>query len=297
MDVFFSAVLPTTIVFLIGYVLQRIRFLDVKSISTMAIYIFLPALVFKNLYESTFDQQFMTLFLFALFLLIVLITLNKILATLFGWSKATESASMLASVFMNAGNYGAPIIYFGLGEEAFPYAIFFMVVQSLLMNSFGVYYASRGKRSIGQAVLTIFKMPATYAAIFAFLFQKGQIELSDTTYSMISLLADGSIPVMMVVLGMQLASIKGLEMNWQVVSTSVLLKMIVSPTLAFLFVHIFSVEPLLGSVMIIISAMPTAVTTTLFAVEFDAEPNLVSTITLITTIMSVVTLTVLLNLL
>lgn len=297
MDVFLNAVLPTTIVFLIGYVLQRARFLDVKSISTMAIYVFLPALVFKNLYESTFDQRFMILFLFAFLLLTALILINKIIATLFGWSKATESASMLASAFMNAGNYGAPIVYFGFGEEAFPYAIFLMVVQSLLMNSFGIYYASRGKRSIGQAVLTIFKMPATYAAIFAFLLQKSHIELSDATYSMIGLLADGSIPVMMVVLGMQLASIKGLEMNWQVVSTSVVLKMFISPLLAFLFVQLFSVEPILGSVMIIISAMPTAVTTTLFAVEFDAKPNLVSTITLITTVMSVVTLTVLLNLL
>lgn len=297
MELFFSAVLPTIIVFILGYLLQRTRFLDVKSISTMAIYIFLPALVFKNLYASTFDRRFIILFLFALCLLIVLIILNKIFAALFGWSKATESASMLASAFMNAGNYGAPIIYFGLGEEAFPYAIFFMVVQSLLMNSFGVYYASRGKRSIGQAVLTIFKMPATYAALFAFVFQKCQIELTESIYSMIGLLADGSIPVMMVVLGMQLASIKGLKMNWQVVSTSVILKMFISPFLAFLFVRIFSVDPLLGSVMIIISAMPTAVTTTLFAVEFDAEPDLVSTITLITTVMSVLTLTLLLNIL
>lgn len=297
MQVFFHVVLPTTTVFVIGYILQRLRFLDVKSISTMAIYIFLPALVFTNLYEATFNRAFAILFVFAIFLLFALIVLNMLLAKLFGWSKATESASMLSSVFMNSGNYGIPIIYFGVGEAAFPYAVFFMVIQSLLMNSFGVYYASRGTSSFLHALKKILKMPATYAMLAAFLFQVSSISIPESVYSMIDLLADGSIPVMMVVLGMQLASITGLEMNWQVVTSSVVMRMFISPILAVLFITVFPVDPMLGSVMIIVSAMPTAVTTTLFAVEFDAKPNLVSTITLITTLMSVVTLTILLNLL
>lgn len=52
---------------------------------------------------------------------------------------------------------------------------------------------------------------------------------------------------------------------------------------------------LIGTVLIIISAMPTAATTTMYAIEFDTEPELVSTITFISTVVSIVTITVLLN--
>lgn len=55
------------------------------------------------------------------------------------------------------------------------------------------------------------------------------------------------------------------------------------------------IEPVVGSVLVIAAAMPSAATTTMYAVEFDTEPDLVSSITLVTTLISIVTVTVLLN--
>src|SRR5699024_12416692 len=86
-----------------------------------------------------------------------------------------------------------------------------------------------------------------------------------------------------------------LKLNWKVVISSVTLKMIAAPIIAYIFVSIVDVDPIIGAVLIIISAMPTAATTTMYAIEFDTEPDLVSSITFISTLMSILILSILLN--
>lgn len=295
MELFFQVVLPIIAVFGAGYLLQRARILDVKSLATTSIYIFLPALVFTTLYESSFNQGFTIIIVFAFFLLFMMIVLNKLIARIFKWDQSVESGSILTTAFMNGGNYGVPVMLYSLGEAAMPYAIFFMVLQSLVMNFFGVYYASRSTSGISRAFLTIFKMPATYAAVLAFVFQSIPWEIPDSVYSTLTMVGDAAIPLMMVMLGMQLASITSLKFNWQVISSAVVIRMIISPLLAFLFIWILPVEPVIGSVILIVAAMPSAATTTMYAIEFDTEPDLVSSITLVTTLISIVSVTVLLN--
>lgn len=297
MRLFFEVVLPIIAVFGAGFLLQRIRVIDVKSVATVSIYIFLPALVFTSLYEAEYDHRFTIIIIFAFVLLFMMIISNKVLARIFKWNQSTESATILTTAFMNGGNYGLPVILFSVGDAALPYAIFIMVLQSLIMNSFGVYYASKSTSGISRAIKTIFKMPATYAAVLAFVFQEIPWEIPDAAYSTLTMVGSAAIPVMMVMLGMQLASITSLKFNWQILTSAVVVRMIISPIIAFLFILAFDVDSLIGSVLLIIAAMPSAATTTMYAIEFDTEPDLVSSITLVTTLLSIVTVTVLLNIL
>ena len=295
MGLFLSVILPIMAVFASGFILQRIRVLDVKSVSAVSLYILSPALVFVTLYEAEYDSGFLVILIYMFVLFYIMVALNKILAKVFKWERNTESASILASGFMNSGNYGLPVVLFSVGQAAVPYAIFIMVVQSLQNNFFGIYYASRSTSGMRRALENIMKMPTTYAAILAFILHYFSVGVPEAIHSTLSMVGDAAIPVMMIMLGMQLGSITGLKLNWQVVISSVTLKMIVAPVIAALFVWIVNVDPLIGTVLIIISAMPTAATTTMYAIEFDTEPELVSSITLISTLASIVTLSVLLN--
>lgn len=296
MSLFLNVIIPIMAVFASGYILQRIRLLDVKSVSAVCLYILSPALVFITLYDADFNSGFLIILIYMFVLFYIMVFLNKILAKIFKWGPNTESASILASGFMNSGNYGLPVVLFSVGNAAVPYAIFIMVVQALQNNFFGVYYASRSTSGMKYAVKNVLKMPTTYAAVLAFVFQSFSITVPESVHSTFTMVGEAAIPVMMVMLGMQLGSITGLNLNWQVVISSVTLKMVIAPLIAFLFVLTFNVDPLIGTVLIIISAMPTAATTTMYAIEFDTEPELVSSITFISTLISIVTLTILLNL-
>src|SRR5699024_7509130 len=128
-------------------------------------YILAPALIFITLYDTNFDSSFLIILVFMLLLFGIMVICNKVFRKIFKWSPQVESASILATGFMNSGNYGLPVVLFSCGPAAVPYAVFIMVIQGLMNNFFGIYYASRGRSGMRQALINVFKMPATYAAV------------------------------------------------------------------------------------------------------------------------------------
>ncbi|MDE5415554.1 MAG: AEC family transporter [Bacillaceae bacterium] len=298
MTIFVNVVLPAILIFLSGFVVQRWKKMDLKSISTLAVYILTPALVFRTFYDVQLDQQYVFITVFSLILLFVLIIINKVYAKFRKYPRDVESGLILSTAFMNAGNYGAPIILFAYGETGFAYAVSFMVLQSVIMNFFGVYYAASGQLGFRAAIKTISAMPLTYAMIIAILFNLFNIPLSANLYSAVDLVGQATIPVVMLILGMQLAELKvDKVINKERLIYGTTVRMFVSPLIAFIFVMLFPVDPLLAKVLIVLTAMPTAVTTTMYALQFNTTPKLVSSIALVTTLVSVVTISILLTIL
>ncbi|WP_442595896.1 AEC family transporter [Neobacillus sp. D3-1R] len=297
MKIFIQVVLPVLVIFASGYGLQKWKKLDIRSISTLSLYVATPAMVFRTFYETDLNIQYMNMVVFSFILLFLLIFINKIYSRLTKQSESLESGLILSTVFMNSGNYGAPIILFAYGEMGFHYSVSILVLHAIMMNFFGVYYAARGQAGIKTAIKSVLEMPPTYAVIVALLFQWFDIKLPETATSAISLVADVTIPVIMIVLGMQLAEIKLKQFKWDKIAYGVVVRLFVSPLLAAGIVYFFQMDPLLEKVLIVSAAMPSAATTTLYALQFDAEPELVSSITFITTIFSILTITPLLYIL
>ncbi|UII57722.1 AEC family transporter [Cytobacillus spongiae] len=298
MTVFIQVLLPIFGIFAAGFGVQKWRKLDVKSISTFAIYILTPALVFRTFYTATLDEQYLMITLFAFALLFILIGVNKIYAKLRCLDQSMESGLILSTAFMNAGNYGTPIILFVFGEQGFTYAVSFLVLQSMIMNFFGVYYAARGRQTIVASIQSVLKMPLTYTLLLALIMNELKIPLTRNIFSAIDLLAEAAIPVSMLILGMQLAELKvdHLSANLSHTIVAIFVRLIGSPLIAFGLVSVLPMEPLLQKVLIILTATPTAVTTTMYALQFDSRPKLVSSIALFTTLLSSLSLSILLTL-
>lgn len=159
------------------------------------------------------------------------------------------------------------------------------------MNIFGVYYAARGKASMIFAVKAIFKMPATYATVVALGLNVFSIPFPLPFFSTIDLVAEAAIPVVMLILGMQLAMIEWKAFDWEKISVGVCIRMVLSPLLAYGITLFLPIDELLRNVLVVAAAMPSAATIVMYAVRFDAKPKLVSTITLVTTLVSLVSIT------
>src|SRR5699024_7661202 len=233
------------IIFSLGYALQRFNPVDISSVATVSIYIFLPSLVFTSLYESEIGLDFAYISLFFLTLFICIIGIVKYCAYIFKWNKSIESGSILSTAFMNGGNYALPVIMFSLGEEAMPFAIFCFVVSSIFMSLFGVYFASRSKEGMLKALKTVFKMPTTYAALLAYLAQIVPLNIPETIFSMIALVGNAAIPTMMVLLGAQLSTITLKNIEWKTISLLCFILMIVYHTLAIAILWLLYIECIL----------------------------------------------------
>ncbi|MBM7634817.1 AEC family transporter [Geomicrobium sediminis] len=297
MTIFLEVVLPVLLVFSLGFVLERKSKLDIKPISTLAIYIMTPCLVFQNFYHTSIDVQIFYMLLIALILLLTLVILNKIIAYFMKIPSDRETGFVLSTAFMNAGNYGAPIILFAFGQEGFQFAVMFMVIQSILMNSFGVYFATKMKESMMYAVKMVLTMPAIWALVVAAIAKTIPLELPLALERTTSMVSEATIPTVMLILGMQLAKIPLSGFEWKGITYASIMRLFVSPLIAYGLTLLFPVDPLLANVIIVLAAMPSAANIVMFAVQFEAEPKLVSSITLVTTIISIFSITALLVLL
>ncbi|WP_088104926.1 AEC family transporter [Halalkalibacter urbisdiaboli] len=294
MTIFIQVVLPVILVFTLGFLVQKWKKVDIKPISTVAIYVMTPCLVFRTFYTSELNLQYMYMALFSFILLFSLIFINIISAKIAKLTPSTESGLILSTAFMNSGNYGAPIILFAYGEAGFAFSVSFMVLQAIIMNIFGVYYAAREHAGMGTAIRSVFLMPATYAVIIALPLNIANISVPENLLMTVDIIAEAAVPTVMIILGMQLALIRVENFQWGKVSYGVFLRLIVSPIIAFLITLIFPFDPLLAKVLIVSAAMPSAATIVMYAVQFESEPRLVSSITLITTLISIFTITLLL---
>lgn len=297
MTIFISVVLPVLLVFLAGYVVQMWRKVDIKPVSTVAIYILTPALVFQTFYQAEMNMQYVYMIVFAMALLFAIIIINKLYAWKMKYPTSIESGLILSTAFMNSGNYGAPIILFAYGQAGFAYAVSFMVLQAVIMNFFGVYYAARGISGIKTALKVLLRMPVTYAVLLAILLKLLRVEMPSTLMQPVELISQAAIPTVMLILGMQLAQIEWTTFEWGKVSYAVVVRLLLSPVIAWGLTLLMPMDPLLAKVLIVAAAMPSAATIVMYAVEFNAKPKLVSSITLITTLLSVFTITIIIMIL
>lgn len=286
-------ILPVFIIFFIGYMGQKLIGFDIKSISTAALYLMSPFLAFRTFYSNELTLDYLYIVLFSLLLTAVLLAIVWMTARSMNATRPQLSAMILGGVFMNSGNYGAPVVLFAFGAVGFDYAVVMMVFQSLLMNTIGIFFASIGgeeKATLRQSLRRVIRMPLIYAALLGVGLQLFAVTVPKTLMEGISLVADASIPTVMLVLGMQLAAIARKKVAYRYVSAVTVIRMVLSPLIAASILYFMPINDLLKAVMIVQSAMPAAANTTMFALQFGTEPDLVSFTTFITTLISIVTI-------
>jgi predicted permease len=202
----------------------------------------------------------------------------------------------MSVAFMNAGNYGLSVTQFAMGDAGLAWASAFYVASSMLANAAGVYIATVGRTSPGRAALGLFRVPALYAILLALLVRGTGLTIPAFAARPIELLAATAVPLMLLLLGMQMAR-AGLPQSRSLVALSSGLRLLVSPALAWLLLPAFSLPLLAGKVAILEAAMPSAVLNSIIAFEFDAEPGFVAGAVLVSTLLSPLTLTPILALL
>ena len=204
-------VLPAFLIFGAGFIGQKLLKLDIKSISTMSLYLMLPFLTFDTFYSNELNVEYFYMFLFTFLLAVIMMILTVLFGLFIKADKTQMSAMLLGTIFPNSGNYGAPVAMFAFGAIGFQYAVIFMVIHAFLMNTIGIFIASYGSEkttSIKDSLMRVIKMPVLYGFLFGVLFQLLHIELPSTIQEGISLVGSASIPTVMLILGMQLAEIK-----------------------------------------------------------------------------------------
>jgi len=268
---------------------------DLRVLARINLYILSPALVFHCLANSTASaRSLLTLGFGTLVLSLTLTGLAGLWAKARRYPRTRSSGFYLASVFANAGNFGLPVTMAALGSKGTEVAIAIIVVQQVLMFTLGVYLAGRSNLSILDSIKSIFKMPSVYTALLAVLHRQGFFIVGRLGLELASILTQTAIPLFLILLGAQVSS-TSISWNDRTVWAATGFRLVLAPIIALAIALLIGIDSFGTKVFMLESAMPTAVITTMLAVEYNAAPDMVSSVTLLTTLASMLTIPVLLS--
>lgn len=258
-------------------------------------YLFSPCLIFTQLAQSTLSPEtFGLIVAFSLVTTLLMAVLSWGVSKTARFNRSMESAFLLSILFINAGNYGLSVNLFAFGEEGLTRALPFFITNAFLTNSLGVYLASRGKAEMRQALANVFKMPLIYATIAGLAFNAASLSLPAPIMQPLEMAGKAAIPLMLVLLGMELSH-ASLGNDLGAIGLATFMRLVVAAGVALVMAALFRLEGVTRNACILEASMPTAVSSTILAVEFDSRPEFVTGTALISTLASIVTLTLLLR--
>ncbi len=293
LSIFANDVLPIFLVASVGFLLARYLHADVKTLSRLAFNALAPCLVFNSLVTSKISaDEFGRMVLFTVCVVLGIGLIGRLITLPLRLDRATVSAFMIVVMFSNGGNYGLSVSMFAFGRDALARATIYFVTSSILMYTVGVFLASSGRKNVREALAGVLKIPAVYGVIAAVIVMVTQTTLPAPVMRPVELLSNAALPVMMLVLGMQLERAAIPERPLLVVMATVL-TLIVTPLLALGLVQLMGLSGAARQAAVIEASMPTAVVTTILALEYEIAPAFVTGVVFVSTLLSPFTVTLL----
>lgn len=294
LSVFANNILPIILLSGSGFALAKLLHIDSRSLGRVVFYVFSPVLIFDILIKNKLDwREAAGVIVFTTALVLTMGVLTYGLGSLFKLERPVLISILITTMFANTGNYGLPLVSFAFGEKALPYASIYFITTTTLFYTLGVLIASLGHMNIKEAALGLFKIPTLYAVALAILINAWSVTIPAPVYRAVELASGGTIPLMLILLGVELSKVE-LSGNLRAMQLSVVLRLLVAPLGALLFAAFFGFTGVVRQGTVIQASMPSMVSATVLATEYKLDSKLITAIIFISTILSPLTLTPLL---
>lgn len=299
MDISVSANVVLTMFFLVtvGFVARKLNIIDEslsKRLSNLILCIAQPFLLISSLVNVEYSKQNLKEGAFIVLLSLVL----HIVAAAFGFlcsaplkDKQEKQIFQYASMFENAAFYGFPVLAAIIGPKGVFWGAFYCISFNILSWTYGLYILGKANPEIKINVKKIFINFGTIPSLIGILIYVLQIPLPKPLLSTMDYLGGLSTPISMLIIGGVLAKLpyKKLFTNIKVYWLC-LCKLIIFPAIIGAAVILFKLPEQIALFTLLMAAMPTAATTTVFAEKYDIKPEYAALGVGIATVFSVATI-------
>lgn len=297
LQIFIDNIAPIMLIAAVGYTIGRRLGIDPKPVGRILYNVLSPALVFQSISTSKITggevaQIFLVMAIF-------IVTMGGLAWLIMRWgsdNRVERASVMLGATCANNGNFGLPLISFAFGPDVFARAVVCYIAFTVFNYTSGVFIASSGRKSPRQAALNILFVPAVYAAFAGLIVNFTGFTLPPVLARSVLLFSQATVPMMLMMLGLQLAH----STAWtqiRIVSVGVGLRLLVSPVVATALVMLIGLNAPATVAVILQASMPVAVATIILASEFELDHQLSLSMIMASTLLSPVTLSILIYLL
>ena len=287
MDIYlklFEVLFPVFFIIGIGFFLgKKNPNFDTSFITTYSANFGTPALVIFALTAGGVTFQIFAEFFFYA---IVLLTSFGLVGLVFLLLMKKDYIRELPTFILpNTGNMGIPICLFAYGELGMGIAAAISSLVVMLHFTLNIFLAKRA-----FDFQTIFKSPAFYAIIITVLFLYFELPFPQFVMNTVMLLAYGMIVMILMSLGVALTQMKVFSFRDAIITSTG--RVIIGPLIGFMLIKIFNLSGVSAGVVLIQSAMPSAILCYLVASMYSPKEivdNISSTI-VVSTLMSLITI-------
>ena len=293
--IFFQIVVPILALLLLGAILQRKFHFNLKALSQLITYCFMPAAVFVNLYETSVElsvlgqvAMFITLFIGSQ------MQLSHFLAKVLGLAKPQTAIFKNSVVLINSGNYGIPVAQMIFAAQPIGVAIqvILVIFQNMTTYTYGLYNLISSTKSSKAIMKDFLKMPIIHALIIGVAMNFFDIGIPQFIRIPIDHVADGFIAVALITLGAQLSQLEIKSIFNKTVVVSCFTRLIIGPAVALLIIFALGLDGVVAQSLLIASSFPTSRNSSSLALEYDVESDTAAQAVLFSTIVSCITVTV-----
>ena len=282
----FAVLAPVFIVAGIGFAWARSgHAYPTDFIARLVMTIGTPSLVLSTLTRTELDAQAFSSMAIACVLAVVCMgILGTVMCRLF---RMEWRVLVPAFMFPNTGNMGLPISLYAFGEHGLALAVAFFLTLSSIQFTVGI-ALSGGVTSARDLVRNPIVISLAISLPVIFL----GLELPRWLGNTVDLLGGMTIPLMLLTLGVSLASIKLNHVGKGMVLGGA--RILLGAGVGWGLGYVLGLEPLAHAVLVVQSSMPVAVFNYLMAVRANRSPEQVANLVMCSTVLSFVLLPVIL---
>lgn len=285
----------------LGYFLKRIDFLsekDIDPLNKIVMYILMPCMIFSALYSA--DMSLLpTLGILPFVILTASIgsgVISYIVLKRLHYDDKKIWSVLVTVMIANTAFMGYPVNLGVYGHPGFLRAIFcdlattcmFLLLSFVLVLKFG--------GTVKRAFREILLFPPLWAVVLGISFNLLNIPIGPVLDKTVNYLADGTIPLIMISLGLSI-ELGGLARSKAMIIFTSIVKLGVFPLIALIVVSLLGLTGLQHDVGIIEAAMPSGMLSLLLAITYKLDYELTSDCILINTVISLITLPIIMTLL
>ncbi len=279
----FEVLFPVFFIVGIGYLLGRQKsdidttFITNYSANFGAPALFIFAITSSGVTYSVFSEYFIYS--------IIALSCFAITGIIFLFFMKKDVSRELPPFFLpNTGNMGIPICLFAYGSLGMGVAAAISSLVVLLHFTANIFLASKK-----FDIKIILKSPSTYAVIISVLFLYFDLEMPMFALNTVMLLGYAMIVLILMSLGVSLTQMKVFSIKSSLISS--IGRVIVGPIIGFGLIKIFNLSGYAAGVLLIQSAMPSAILTYLIASMYSPKKIVdnISSMIVVSTLMSLIT--------
>ncbi len=284
---------PVFVMMLIGYLIQIKYQLDLSTLAKINIYFLAPGFIFNAMYRAEFSGMFFikVLSFFVLFVAIIFL-ISTIVGKVLKLDDNLRTLFTNSTIFFNSGNYGIPVnaLVFQGDPLATSIQVVALTFQNMFLFSYGIFSIRASEKGKLKGLLGFFRMPVLYGLVLGIILNYFNVPLPNMVLVPAGYVANAMVGMALFTIGAQMATIK-LTKGLRLVYLSVLIRLIGGPIIAYFMIIIFGLEGMTAQALLIASAMPTSVNSSVIAQEYSRDPAFATQTVMFSTIASAITVT------